>query len=300
MNTYIDCFIYRRAVTGLESNSLLGNAGRLTSAVSAGDTNLQIGPATTVVLNQFDQVTIFDSDTSEVVVAASTVNVGSTSIPLLEPLQFDHAQYTVFCSDGVKGSLADAIVEASNWIENICQQTLFQQQYSAETLKLPTMRASINNRGNLVFRPRHFPVVSDSGIVIESNNSNPVSYDPSQIVLDGAKQVVTVPWLVSVSGSNDSAGGAALLFVPSRQDELFLDITYTAGYTPGSMPGDVRDVAVLLASEILGRRQNPTGANEIRLGDKQLQATAPRDLIGESLLVKTAKGKLQPYSVEAF
>lgn len=299
MNIYIDAYIYRRAVTGLETASLIGNIGKTTTTTLAGATSLPVGPATTVVLNQFDQITIFDGDQSEVVEVASSVAVGAISIPLLQPIQYAHNQYTVFCTDGIMGSLADSIVEASNWVENICQQSLFQQQYTGETLKLPSMRASINNRQNLVFRPRHFPVLTDTGITIESNNTNPVSYDATQIVLDGAKQVVTVPWLVSAN-SGSGSGQSLFAFGVSRFDELFLNITYTAGYTPDGMPGDIRDATVMLTSEIISRRQNPTGANQVQLGDKRIQVTSSRDTIGESLLIKTVKQKLQPYSVEAY
>lgn len=300
-NTYIDCFTYLRAITGLETASLVGNTGRLTQAANAGDTSLHVGPNTTVLLNQFDQITIFDGPNTEVAMVASTVNTGSNSIPLLQSLQFAHALYTPFCSDGVLGSLADAIVEASNWIENICQQTQFQQTYTQETLRMGSMRGSLDNRNNLVFRPRHFPVVSDSGITIESSINDPIVYDQTQLVLDGAKQVVTVPWLLPVgAGSGSSSFWNSVAPPYGRADNLYLQITYVAGYLPANLPGDIRDCAVLLTSEILGRRENPTGADVVRLGDKSLQVTTSRDTVGESLLVKGVKNKLQPYSVEAY
>jgi hypothetical protein len=73
-----------------------------------------------------------------------------------------------------------------------------------------------------------------------------------------------------------------------------------AGYLPANLPGDIRDCTVLLTSEILGRRENPTGADVLTLGDKKMQVTTSRDTIGETLLVKNVKQKLQPYSVEAY
>lgn len=298
MNIYIDIYQYKRAVTGLETASLVGNIGRLTSITLAGATALAVGPATTVALSMFDQLTLFDGDSSEIVQVGTDTPIGSTSIPLLQPTQYAHPQYIAYCSDGILGSLADALVGASDWIENITQQSLFQQTYT-ETLILPTMRGSLDNRNNLVFRPRHFPVLADTGLIIKSNNADPVSYDASQIVLDGAKQVVTVPYLVNVA----SAQGAAQTLYGrpvSRTEKLFLTITYAAGYTPDQMPGDITDIATLFTSEIIARRQNPTGANQIQLGDKRIQVTSTRDTVGESLLIKTAKQKLQPYSVEAF
>lgn len=301
-NTYIDVFTYLRAVTGLETASLVGNLGRTTSAQLAGVSSLPVGPATTVPLSQFDQITIFDGPNTEVcMVGSAGAAAGATSIPLLQPTQFAHAQYTSFCTDGVLGSLADSIIEASNWIENICQQSQFQQTYTGETIRMGSMRGALDNRNNLVFRPRHFPVVSDSGITVESSINDPVVYDQSQLILDGAKQVVTVPWLLPVgAGSGSSSFWNSVAPPYGRADNLYLLITYVAGYLPANMPGDIRDCTVMLTSEILGRRENPTGADSIRLGDKQLTVTTSRDTLGESLLVKIVKQKLQPYSVEAY
>lgn len=299
--TYIDPFVYQRAVTGLESASLIGNIGRITSVLAAGVSSLPIGPNTIVPLNMFDQITIFDGPNTEVCMVGANTSVGSNSIPLLQPTQFAHGQYVAYCSDGVLGSLADAIVEASNWIENICQQSQFQQTYTQETLRMGSMRGALDNRNNLVFRPRHFPVVSDSGITIESSINDPVTYDQSQLILDGAKQVVTVPWLLPTGAGNGSSSFWNSVAPPyGRADNLYLLITYVAGYLSANMPGDIRDCTVMLTSEILGRRENPTGADQIRLGDKQLTVTTSRDTIGETLLVKAVKNKLQPYSVEAY
>lgn len=300
-NTYIDVFTYLRAVTGMETASLVGNTGRLTSAIAAGVSSLPVGPATTVALNQFDNITIFDGPNTEVCMVGSNTSIGAASIPLQQPTVNAHGQYIAYCSDGVLGSLADSIGEASNWIENICQQTLFQQTYTGETIRMGSMRGALDNRNNLVFRPRHFPVVSDSGIIIESSINDPVTYDQTQLILDGAKQVVTVPWLLPVgAGSGSSSFWNSVAPPYGRADNLYLQITYVAGYLPANIPGDIRDCAVLLTSEILGRRENPTGADVMRLGDKTLQMTTSRDTVGESLLVKGVKNKLQPYSVEAY
>lgn len=296
--TYIDCFTYLRAVTGLETDSLIGNKGRLSSAALVNDTTLHVVPNTTVALSQFDQITIFDGLNTEVsMVGSGGASIGASSIPLLTGLQYAHAQYTTYCTDGTMGSLADELIEASQWIENITQQSLYQQSYTGETLDIPSMRASIDNRGMLVFRPRHFPLSTDDGITIESSVLNPISYDATQIVLNGSKQVVKVPWLLATGANNNSSAAWGTPVSSSRGDNLFLLINYTAGWSP--LPGDIRDCAVLLTSEILARRMNPSGAVQIRLGDKQLVVSGSHDTVGESLLVKTAKQKLQPYSVES-
>src|SRR4051794_18579619 len=99
--TYIDVFQYIRAVTGLETESLIGNKGRLSSAALVNDTTLHVTPATTVALSQFDNLTIFDGLNSEtVMVGSGGASIGASTIPLLTGLQYAHAQYTTYCTDG--------------------------------------------------------------------------------------------------------------------------------------------------------------------------------------------------------
>jgi hypothetical protein len=194
------------------------------------------------------------------------------------------------------GSLADQMVNASAEMENYLLQSLFQATYT-ETLRMPSPRAAIDNQGMLVFRPRHFPVTTDTGITIKQNNATPVSYDATQAILDGGQQVVCVPWLVAGSG-----GGSTYSLLPSisRSTNLFLTITYTAGYTAASIPGDVREACVLLTSDILAKRLNPLGAVDLASGDRHLTAALRGDLTGESLLVKRAFKLLDNYSIQSF
>lgn len=262
-STYIDIFAFLRATTGLETASLTGNKGRLSSAVVAGAISLPIIPQLTVSLNMFDQITIFDGGNSEVCQVGADTPAG-TSIPLLQPLQSNHAQYTTFCTDGVLGSLADMIVNASGWIEYVCQQSLFPQTYTNETLDIPSLSASIDNQGMLNFAPRHFPVTAETGITVKSNNQNTIDFDASQIIIDSAKQMVSVPWL-SVVGSNTSTWQSAPPY--SRQQNLFLLVDYTAGWNP--IPPDIHDVAILRTSALLARRMNPSGAVDVVMGKRK-------------------------------
>lgn len=264
VSTYIDIFAFLRATTGLETASLVGSKGRLSGAVVAGAMSLPIVPSLLQPLSMFDQITIFDSGNSEVVQVGADTSSGP-SIPLLQPLQSNHAQYTAYCSDGVLGSLADAIVNASGWIEYVCQQSLFQQTYTNETLDIPSMSASLDNQGMLNFAPRHFPVLTETGITIKSNNQDSIDFDASQIIIDSAKQMVSVPWL-SVVGSSTSTWQSAPPY--SRQKNLFLLVDYTAGWNP--IPPDVHDVAILRTSALLARRQNPTGAVDTTMGKRKM------------------------------
>lgn len=290
-STYIDCFQYLRATTGLEVASLLGNKGRLSSAVVAGATSLPVTPNVLVPLLAFDNLTIFDGQNSEQVqVDLVGAAQGSSNIPLLQPLQFAHSQYAVYCTDGTIGSLADEIVNASSWIEDQCQQSLFQQVYSNEILDIPSMAASIDNQGMLNFRPRHFPITAENGITIQSNQSDPIAYDQSQIILDSERQFITVPWLSPLPSAG--VGSWSLFSSPpySRQQNLFLTITYTAGYNP--IPGDIRDCAVLRTSAILARRQNPSGAVTVKMGKRELSWHVSGKETPESLFTAEARGIL--------
>lgn len=290
--TYIDCFQFMRATTGLEIASLLGNVGRLSSAVLAGASSLPVAPNTTVALSQFDNLTIFDGPNSEQVMVGASTAQGQSSIPLLQPLQFAHAQYVSYCTDGPSGtfggnSLADEIVNASSWIEDQCQQSLFQQVYASEILDIPSMSASIDNQGMLNFRPRHFPIVAENGITIQSNQSDAIAFDPSQIMLDTEKQYISVPWLSPLPSSG--AGSWSLFSSPpySRQQNLFLTITYTAGFSP--IPGDIRDCAVLKTSAALARRQNPSGAVTVKMGKRELSWHVTGKEIPDNLFTNEAK-----------
>lgn len=299
MRTYTDPFAYIRAATGLETTSLVGNLTRLSTNIAVGVTSLPVVPATTVDLKVHDQITLFDEDMSEVVLVTAATAAGASTIPVTATVNA-HDALDILCSDGVLGSLSDAIARASNWIENICQQSLYLQSYTNETLCIPSMQAAFDNNNMLVFRPRHFPVLAETGLVIAANAMNAIAYDANQIMLDGGQQVVTVPFL-SISGSTTSQGYGGITFArrPAlRSAPMYLKISYTAGWLP--LPGDITDAAIMLTSEIIGRRQNPLGSNQIRLGDKLIVATSSRDLVGESLLVKIVKQKLQQYSVEAF
>ncbi len=287
-STYIDCFQYLRATTGLETASLIGNKGRLSSAVIAGATSLPVTPNVLVALNAFDNLTIFDGQNSEQVqVGIAGAAQGSSSIPLLQPLQFAHAQYTTYCTDGTIGSLADEIVNASSWIEDQCQQSLFQQTYTNEILDIPSMAASIDNQGMLNFRPRHFPVTAVTALTIQSNQSDPIAYYQSQIILDTERQFVTVPWLSPLPSSG--AGSWSLFSSPpySRQQNLFLTITYTAGWNP--IPGDIRDCAVLRTSAMLARRQNPAGAVTVKMGKRELSWHVSGKEVPDNLFNNEAK-----------
>ena len=296
-NTYIDFYQYQRSPSGLESASLLGNAMRLSNVSLAGATILNNVPNLAVQLNLYDPVTIFDGPNSEVVLVAATAAAGNSSFTIQAPgLQFQHAAGVPMCSNGVLGSLADQIVDACAWLEgDFTYQPLFQATYT-ETLPMPSMQASIDTQNMLLFRPKHFPVTAVSAISIAAIQGQGMVLDATQAFIDANQQYVRVPVL-------NATGPASQVFFPqqpfNRRMQQWLTITYTAGYTQAQLPPDIRDVAILLTSVILSRRQNPTGADQIDFADKKLVATLRGDNTGEGLLVKEARRKASRYKVKA-
>lgn len=296
-NTYVDHFQYQRSPSGLEVASLLGNSARLANLHSVGATSLTITPATTVDLHQYDQITIFDGPNSEVVIVNADTNQPATSIVLQAGTAFQHTAGTPCCSDGVLGSLADQIVDASAWLEaDFTFQPLFQATYTGEILPLPSMQASIDNQNMLLFRPRHFPVTAVSAISIAAIQGQGMVLDATQAFIDANQQYVRVPVL-------NATGPASQVYFPqqpfNRRMQQWLTITYTAGYTAAQMPPDIRDAAILLVSDILSRRHNPSGADQVMTGQVRLVTTLRGDLTGQSLLVKQARRKLTRYKVRA-
>src|SRR6185312_6605476 len=166
MNAYLDCIQYARlAPTGLILSGYTGNMARI-SACSAGASSLTV-PATTVALNQYDDLYLFDGSNTEVLqVGVAGAAQGVTSIPLLNPTAYAHSAGKAYCTDGTDGSLGEQIMTASQWIEDICHQSLWSSTYT-ETLRMPTMRASIDNQRSLNFRPRHSPVMSLASLTLE-------------------------------------------------------------------------------------------------------------------------------------
>ena len=281
--TYTDPFQYRRAPTGLESDSLVGNLTRLSGSVALGATALPVSPATTIYLAVDDQITIFDGANSEVVTVTATTNTGSTSIPVSATLA-THAAKTVICSNGTQGSLADMIVDAGGWLENICQQPRWQATFT-EQLKQPSMRAAVDVNGAVVLRPRRFPVTSLSSISYQTDPTNVVPLSTAYATLE--PQLVTLPILAAVGGTQ---GNMALVTRPmSRNTPVWYNLTYVAGYAPGTIPGHVIEAGMCLVSALIADRQNPTGAAEVQMGKRHLVAYLRGDTSGKVGLVKRAE-----------
>lgn len=260
--SYIDQFTYLTSPEGLETGTLLGNSLRLSRLTPAGSSLLNVTPNTTVTLNAFDTLTIYDGLLTErVQVAAAGAASGSSNILLLNPTQNAHNQYTSLSSPGTLGDLGGEILKAGAWLENITKQSLWATTQT-ETLRIPTLRASFDNQSILTFRTKQYPITAINSLQIGTTQSNFVSYDPTQCFID-ANELVTVPVLNALGGTSSWPLWPQQM---DRASNAYLQVNYTAGYAAGSLPYDVVDAAVLLTNALLSRRFNPVGAAEISQG----------------------------------
>ncbi len=296
MNTYISWVDWQRSVTGLEWASLVGNTGRITSSIALGATTLPV-TALTVQLNQYDVITIYDGSSSENVIVQSTAAVNATSITI-SATQYAHVAGTPFSTDGVLGSLAEHILRASQWLETICKQPLWQTTYTNELLAMPTMRASIDNQYALHFRPRHWPVTSLTALSITVVPGNTIAFDPTQVVIDSDKQICSMPNIQPLPVIGSSQGPYPVWNVTSRYRNAQLTLTYQAGFI--TLPYDVIEAIVLLVSDQLAKRDNPIGALEVSSGNRHISAAIRGDTSGDTILFKRAKKILDNYTVQAF
>ena len=204
MNTYLSVHDFLRAPTGQETASLLGNLLRIaTGGVAQGATSLPVTPGTTLTLNPYDPITIFDGSNTEVVTVtgSSPISPGAISIPV-SALQYAHAAGTSCCSDGRLGSLAEAIIEGSAEVERICRQPLLQATYTNEQLPLQSTRAWIDSSLQLGVRPLQFPVQSVSAISLVFSPSSTMQLDTTQLLLDSVQRIVTVSVLKGLGNGN--------------------------------------------------------------------------------------------------
>jgi len=298
-STYSDCYQFQKAPSGIIATNYLGNIFRLAGSALAGANALLCNAASlTVQLLQYDTLTIFDGLNSEQVTVAAPTSPGSISIPLSTPTQFPHAAGTPVCSDGTAGSLAEQILTASAWIEDICHQSLWLSTYTGEILSFPTMRAALDRQGILWFRPRHFPFGTLSALSIQTTAQTSVAYDPTQAIVDSDRQLVQMPTLQPVSGGGSQSQVPYQQPVPgiSRNSKGSLVLTYSSGYA--SLPFPVLRACHLLTAECFTQLENPIGADTIQQGKRNVAFTLRGDLTGHSLLVKQATKLLQPYVTE--
>lgn len=299
-STYLDIFSYLRKPSGLITSGYYGNTFRFSSTQNAGASFLSMpSSAITTAMNAYDNLYIFDGLNSEVVQAASIVAPGATSITLESPLVYQHGPGVAVCSDGTSNiSLAEQIFTASQWVEDICHQSLWVSTYTGEVLTMPTMRASINNEGVLWFRPRHFPITSLTALSIKSDPKAVTDYDPAEAIIDSEQQLVSVRNLVPLSNSQQQQAytNTPWNVARGRGRQQWLTITYDSGWT--NLPTTIQRSCSLLVNQCFVQLYNAIGSDQMQEGKRNIVFTMRGDTSGESLLMKEAMHLLQPYVME--
>jgi hypothetical protein len=275
-NTYLTAHDYLKATTGQETASLVGNLCRL---------------STDVALVAGDQVYILDGSATELATVATDTAPGASAIPV-QPLASGHLVHTSVVTDGTRGSLGDTIVEASAVVERITRQPLLKATVT-EALPLMSTRASVDSEANLIIRPRQAPVVAVTSLQLQYTATNVVPLKADQAMIDAGGWLVRVP--VISGASSTTLWNYASSTTPGQ-----VLVGYTAGFDYGALPREIRRAAIMLVSDILADRLNPTGAAEVSVGKTHTVNFTRGDVVGQSALYKRAKGLLRAYTQGAF
>lgn len=299
LSAYIDVPAYLRATHGAETATLLGLNTTLSTAAVAGATSLVVTSSTGWAAGL---AWILDGAFSEVV--SITGSADGTHVTLAAPgLVFAHNAGASISQAGTAGSLAEAILRASYWIDGWCRQgadtaggdrSLFAVART-ERWAMPSTRAYIDRDNVLAVMPGHFPVSAVSALSVDLGQGQSVSLDVTALEIAAGSRVVEAPFLSLVAGSLNIGTQLALSRMGlSRSHRQWAVLSYTGGIGP-SVPYDVQQAAIWLTSEILGQRGNPMGAAEIALGRMTRIHRQRGDVKADSILVIRAYEALQPY-----
>lgn len=300
-STYSDIFAMIRQPSGIVLANTYANAFRFAIPQPAGTTRLNVpANAVTTTINAYDQVYLFDGLNSEIVQVSTAASPGASSLSLVNPTQFTHQAGVSACTDSTQGSLAAQIFTASQWIEDICRQSLYVSTYSGEVLSMPSMRAAIDKDEVLWFRPRHFPITSLTALSIQTSQQFTVTYDPTQAIIDSERLLVSIPTLNALGSTQATqavaAGYTQITPLLGRNTRAWLTITYNSGYT--ALPSVINRACALLTGVCFAQMYNSIGADQVVEGERNVTYTMRGDQSGESLLEKEAKRLLQPYVME--
>lgn len=292
-SAYLDVPSYLRAATNQETASLLGLNTTLAGAgtLAAGAVSLPVVSSSGWAAGP---LWLLDGPWSEV--AQVTGSADSTHLTLAAPgTLWPHAPGVSVSQAGADGSLAEAVLRASAWMEGYCQQgtAAGRSLYALSRTELwgmPGARAWIDRDTIAIVRPGHFPVQSVSALTLDQGEYGSLTLDAAQARLTGDGRLIEIPLLTGVDP----------LLALSRSQRAWISVTYTGGVTPGALPYDLAQACVWITSELLAQRRNPTGAARIRQGKFELQARPWGDRSGDSTLLLQAKAALAPYRAQAF
>jgi hypothetical protein len=223
-------------------------------------------------------------------------------------LAFAHAAGVSISQAGSGGCLAEVILDASADAENYCMQGSDATDHSlfalsrTERWEMPSTRAFLTNDLTLSIRTGHFPVQSISALSVDIGLGQTLTLDATHAELPSGGRVVELPYIMT----NALTPGLEFLldrFGPygfDRSGPYWANVTYIGGFNAGAVPYDFQRAVVLMVSDLLSQRQNPTGASEIGLGKRKLVQRQRGDLVGDSLLLLRAHDLLDNYAQGQF
>ncbi|HEU5349826.1 MAG TPA: hypothetical protein VFU63_14545, partial [Ktedonobacterales bacterium] len=236
---------------------------------------------------------LLDGPWSEVVQVTGSTD--STHLTLADPgTLWPHMPGISASQAGAAGSLADAILRASAWIEGYCQQGTAPDRslYALSRMEqwdMPGTRAWLDRDGVAVMRLGHFPVQSVSALTLDQGECGSFALDVAQVRLPSDGRLIEIPLRTGVDP----------LLALSRSRRAWVSVTYMGGVMPGALPYDLAQACIWMTSELLAERRNPSGAALIRQGKFEMQARPWGDRSGDTTLLLQAKAALEPYRARA-
>lgn len=290
----------------VETATLIGGNTTLAAPAVLGATALQV--ASTTAPTAFPasgtfQAYVLDGLNSETVVASVT---DATHLSVPAGTLAAHGTGVSVSSAGVGGCLADTIVRASRMVDSICRQgpdgSSDRSLYAlarTERLSGPnSFRASFDPDGTLILRPYHWPVTSVASVSVQQGAQVASAVSLTYLVLPDAARQIEIPQAQVLNTTPPIYPFYGVTW--SRNWGFVATVTYTGGPIASaaltSVPDDIRQAAHFLVSDLLGYRQNPTGAAEVRRGDFNLSARLRGDTSGNSILKIQAIDLLAPYT----
>jgi hypothetical protein len=293
LSAYIDIPTFQQRAYGITLSPYIGCNTSLASDVDIGATS--IGIMSNMGYQDGKPIYILDGPNTEIV---PTRTYADSILTLVVSTAYAHLVGTSVSTDGLQGSLAVAIIDASSWLENYCCQGTPQDRSlwsksRTEILSLSMGRAYIDNRGTLFLSPHTWPITSVVSATLQLSGRSIIDVNINGAMISADRRTLIFPNMVA---SNALASSW-------RKTEAGIRLTYVAGFANGSVPYDIQRATAWIVQEFLAYSMNPTGAAELRQGDvmiKQRQGGNIKNCSADSIFLTQAKGILKNYRKQPF
>ncbi len=300
-SAYIDVPTFQRMAFGVMTAPYIGGNTTLTDAATAGASTLTVGSISGFQVGQ--PVYLLDGPDTEY---PTLLSASGTTLTLSGRLAYAHAAGVSASSPGTQGALAAAIISASGWLENFCQQGVASDRSlwskaRTETIRMPSTRAMIDPQYGLRVYPHNFPVASLASVAYTIGTGGQINLDPTVAIIDADAKSIILPITQPVGTQPNFPWYYG---PPLRRDmQAWAILTYTAGFVAGAVPWDVQQATAWAVQEFLADAMNPTGAARVIQGDIQsmqrLNNSSRVTSGGDGIFLIQAKTLLAPYRLIA-